>query len=133
MVMPEIGRNLFVMLTAAKKGIVTIFDNKNLSLEAFNITVILQSASSDLSLFMLGVVQELAIEEVTNAQVWHRRRGRPHAQSLDILRKRDETSTTFEGAVLDCNVCTVGKAQQLGNHKTANHKVNGPACSSSKR
>ena len=55
--------------------------------------------------------------------MWHRRLGHLHAQSLDIPRKRDGTSITFAGAVSDCDVCTVVKAQQLAHPKTANHKV----------
>ena len=48
---------------------------------------------------------------VANAQLWHRRLGHLHAQSLDILRKQDGTGITFERAVSDCDVCAVGKAQ----------------------
>ena len=59
---------------------------------------------------------------VANAQVWHRQMGHLHAQSLDILRKRDCTGITFEGAISDCDVCAVGKAQQLAHSKTAHHK-----------
>ena len=61
---------------------------------------------------------------VANAQ--HRRLGHLHAQSLDILRKRDSNGITFEGAVSDCDVSAVGKAQQLAHSKRANHKVNRP-------
>ena len=61
---------------------------------------------------------------VANAQVWHRRLGYLHAQSLGILRKRDGTGITFEEAVSHCNSCAVGKTQQLAHPKTANHKVN---------
>ena len=60
---------------------------------------------------------------VTNAQVRHRRLGPLHAQSLDILRKRDGTGIKFERAILDCDVCAVGKVQQLAHPKTVNHKV----------
>ncbi|CAM9583594.1 unnamed protein product, partial [Ascophyllum nodosum] len=60
---------------------------------------------------------------VTDAQVWHRRLGHLHAQSLDVLRKRDGTGIAFEGAVSACDVCAVGKTQQLAHPKTANHKV----------
>ena len=63
---------------------------------------------------------------VANAHVWYRWLGHLHAQSLDILRKRDGIAITFEGTVSDCDVCTVGKAQQLAHTKTANHKVNRP-------
>ena len=59
---------------------------------------------------------------LANAEVWHRRLGHLHAQSLYILRKRDGTGIAFEGAVSDCGVCAVGEAQQLAHPKTANHK-----------
>ena len=129
---PGIGRNLFSVMTAAKKGIATIFDYENPKLEGFNVTVPLRSESGDLYLFVLNLradrygIKELAINAVTNAQVWHRRLGHLHAQSLDILRKRDGTGITFEGAVSDCDVCAVGKAQQLAHPKSTNHKVSRP-------
>ena len=68
--------------------------------------------------------KKLAMNAVT-AQMWYRWLGHLHAQSRDILRK-DGTSITFEGAVLDCNVCAVEKTQQLAHPKTANHKVSRP-------
>ena len=40
--------------------------------------------------------------------------------------KRGGTDITFEGAVSDCDVCAMGKAQQLAHPKTVNHKVNQP-------
>ena len=72
---PGIRRNLFSVMTAAKKSIATIFDNKNLKLEGFNVTVPLRSESGDLYSFVLGLsaeqygVKELVINAVTNAQV----------------------------------------------------------------
>ena len=47
-VIPGIGRNLFSVMTAAKKGIVTIVNYKSPRLERFNVTVPLQSESGDL-------------------------------------------------------------------------------------
>ena len=111
-VVPEIGRNLFSVMTAAKKGIATIFDYENPRLEGINTTVPLRSDSGDLCSFVLDLsadrygAKELLItmNAVANAQVWHRRLGHLHAQSLDILRKRDGTGIAFEGAVSDCDV-----------------------------
>ena len=116
-VVPRIGRNLFLG-TAAKKGIVTILDYENPRLKGFNVTVPLWSESGD----RYGTT-ELVMNADANAQVCHRRLGHLHAQSLDILRKRDGTGTTFEGAVLDCDVCAKEKTQQLAHPKTANHMV----------
>ena len=45
---PGIGRNRFLVRTAAKKGIVTVFDYENPRLEGFNVTVPLRSESGDL-------------------------------------------------------------------------------------
>ena len=45
MVGPGIGCNLFSVMTAAKKGITTIFDYENLILEGFNVTVPLRRES----------------------------------------------------------------------------------------
>ena len=131
-VVPGIGYKLFPVMTAAKKGIATTFNYENPRLERFNVTVPLRSESGDLYSFVLDLsadrygAKELARNAVANAQMWHRRLGHLHAQSLDILRKRDGTEIAFEGAVSDCDVCVVGKAQQLAHPKTANHKVSWP-------
>ena len=131
-VAPRIGRNLFSVMTAGKKNIATIFDYENPRLEGFNVTVPLRSESGDLYSFVLDLstdrygTKELSMNTVANAQVWHWRLGHHHAQSLGILRKRDGTGIAFEGAVSDCDVCTVGKARQLAHPKKANHKVSRP-------
>ena len=116
---PGIGRNVVLVMTAAKRGIVAIFDYGNSGLKEFNVTMPVRSERGDLYSFVLDVnadgydIKDIAIDTVEKAQVWHRRLGHLHVQSLDILRKRDDTSITFERAVSDCNVCAVGKAQQL--------------------
>ena len=46
-VVPWIRRNLFSVMTAAKKGIMILFDYENLWLQGFNVTVPLQSKSGD--------------------------------------------------------------------------------------
>ena len=87
------GRNLFWVITAAKKGIVATFGHENSRLEEVNVTVPLQSESGDLYLIVLDLsadgysVKELATNAVANAQVRHRRLAHPHLRSLDILRK----------------------------------------------
>ena len=131
-VVPGIGRNLFSVMTATKKGITTIFGYENPRLEGFNVTVPLRSESGDLYSFVLDLsadrygAKELAMNAVANAQVWHRRLGHLHAQGLNILRKRDGTGISFEGAASDCDFFAVGKAQQLAYPETANHKVSRP-------
>ena len=98
---PGIGLNLFLVMTAAKKSIATIFDYENSRLVGFNVTVPLRSESGDLYSFVLDLsadrygANELAMNAVANAQVWHQWLGHLHAQSLDILRKRDGTGIAY--------------------------------------
>ena len=47
-VVPKIGRNLFSVMAAAKKGFVTIFDYESPKLEGFDVSVPLRSESGDL-------------------------------------------------------------------------------------
>ena len=74
-VVPRIGRNLFAVMTAAKKGIVTTFDYENSRLEGLNATVSLRSENDDLYLSVLDLkadgygAKELAMNTVANAQV----------------------------------------------------------------
>ena len=92
-VVPGIGRNLFSVIATAKKSIVTIFDYENPRLEGFNVTVPPWSETGDLNLFVLDLsadgcrAKQLEMDTVAIAQVWHRRLGPLHAQSLGILRK----------------------------------------------
>ena len=91
--MPGIRRNLFSVMTAAKKGPVTIFDFENPRLEGINVTVPLQSESGDVYSLVLDLstggydAKELALNAVANAHGRHRRLGHFHSRSLDILRK----------------------------------------------
>ena len=52
-VVSGIGRKLFSVMTPAKKDIATIFENKNPSLEGFNVTMPLRSEIGDLYSFVL--------------------------------------------------------------------------------
>ena len=73
-------------MTAARKGIAAIHDYENPRLEGFNVAVPLRSESGDLYSFVLDLsadqygAKELAMNTVTNAQVWHRGLGHLHAQ-----------------------------------------------------
>ena len=114
---PGIRHNLFSVRTTAKNSIATIFDYRNPRLKGSNVTVPLRRESGDLDLFTLDLsvdqcgAKELAMNAVANAQVWHQWLGHLHAQSMNILRKREGPGITFEGALSDRDVCTVGKAQ----------------------
>ena len=116
---PGIGCNLLSVMPAAKKGIVTIFDYENPTLEEFNVTVPLRSESDNSYSFELDLsvdrhgAKELAMNAVAIDQVWHRRLSHLHTQNLDILLKRDGTGITFEGAVSDCDVCPWGKLNRF--------------------
>ena len=131
-VVPRTGRNLFLGVTVAKKGIVTIFDYENPRLEGFDATVPLRNESGELYSFVLDLsadrysAKELAMNAVANAQLWYRRLSPLHAQNLYILRKRDGIGITFKEAVSDYDVCTVGKAQQPAHPEIANYKVSRP-------
>ena len=123
-VVPGVGRSLFLVMTAGKNGIATIFELRK---PQINVTEPLRSESGDLYSFVLNLstdrygAKEQAMNAVANARVWHRRLGHLHAQNLDILRKRDSTGITFD--VSDCDVCAMWKVQQLAYPKTANPKV----------
>ena len=134
LVTDDYGNQILVRfnMTVAKKGIVTIFDCENPSLEGFNVTVPLRRESGDLYSFVLELsadrygAKELAMNAVAYVQLWHRWLGHLHARNLDSLLKRNGTGITFEGAVLDCDIYAVEKAQQLAHPETDNHKVNRP-------
>ena len=72
---PEIGRNIYSIKTAARKGIVSTFDVNKPGLEAGNIAVPLRGESDDLYSFKLDLSADgyagkgLAMNAVTNAQV----------------------------------------------------------------
>ena len=85
MVVPGIGRNLFSVMKAGKKGIVVMFYYESTRLEGFDVAVQLQSESDnlysvvpDLSTARYGA-KERAINAVDNAQMWHRWLDRLHA------------------------------------------------------
>ena len=69
--------------------------------------------------FVLGLsadaygTTELAMNAVSNAQRWHHR--------LELMQRNDSNGTTFDGTIVDCDVCTVGKGQQLAYPKKAPH------------
>ena len=75
MVVPGIGRNLFSVMTAAKKGTATIFDYENPWLERFKVTVPLRSESGDLYSFVLDLsadqygAKELTMNAFASAEV----------------------------------------------------------------
>ena len=87
MVVPGIGRNLFLVMVAAKKSIVIIVNYEKSRLAGINATLPLRSESNDLYSFGVNLsangygTKELAMNAVGNAQVWHRRLGHLHLPS----------------------------------------------------
>ena len=90
-VVPTIVRNLFLVKTATRNGIVSIFDRENPRLEAFAITLPLRGEQDDLYSFVLDLradaygATELAINAMFNAQLWHRRLGHLNRRSLELM------------------------------------------------
>ena len=77
-VVPEIGRNLFLVMTAVKKSTVAIFGYENFRMRRLNLTVPLWSEVSDLYWSIPNWrVNRYDTKEPINAvaivQVWHRR------------------------------------------------------------
>ena len=54
---------------------------------------------------------ELAMNAVSNAQLWHRLLGHLNRRSLELMQRHDGNGITFDGTIADCNVCAVGKGQ----------------------
>ena len=130
LIVPGLGRNLFSVKQAARNGIVSIFDMDSPRLEANNFTLPLQELGSDLYSFSLDFTNatgaELAMQTTADATLWHRRLGHLNRKSLNVLKKCDNNGVSFDGTVADCDVCAVGKSQQLAHPKTADHKVKHP-------
>ena len=51
----------------------------------------------------------VAMNAVSNAQLWHRWPGHLNRRSLDLMQWHDGHSITFDGTIADCDVCAVGK------------------------
>ena len=122
LVVPMIGHNLYWVKTATRNGIVSIFDRENPRLEAFGVTLPLRGEQDDLYSFVLDLsadvyaATELAMNAVSNAQLWHRRLGHLKRRSLKLMQRHDGNGITFDGTIEDCDVCAVGKRQQLAQH-----------------
>ena len=58
---------------------------------------------------------------VSNAQFWHRRLGYLNRRSLERTKRHHGNGITFDGTTADCDVCAVGKGQQLAHPKKDQH------------
>ena len=133
LMVPGIGRNLFPVKTAARKGIVSIFDVNKPRLEAGDITVPLRGENDELDSFKLDLSadgyagKELAMNVMTNAQGWHRRLGHLNKRSLEPMNRKNGNGVAFDRSIADRDVCAVGKSHQLAYSKKANHAaINAP-------
>ena len=115
LIVPGIGRNLFSVQSATKKGVVSIFDFDNPRLELSGITVQLRGEDDalyslvfDLSADSHGV-KELAMDAITNVQLCHRWLRHLNKRSLELMQRRDGNGVAFGGSIDHCNVCTMGK------------------------
>ena len=130
LIVPGIGRNMFSVKTATRKGIVSIFDVNKPRLKAGDITVPLRGENDALYSFKLNlsadgyVGKELAMNAVTNAQVWHQRLGHLDTRSLGLMNRNNGNGVAFDGSIADCDVCAVGKSHQLAHPKKVNHAAN---------
>ena len=118
LIVPDIRRNLFSVKSATKKGVVSIFDFDSPRLELSGITIPLRAEDDDLYSSVLDLSadnrggKELAMNEMTNAQMLHHRLGHLNKRSLELMQRRD-------GSISD--VCAVGKCHQLAHPKKAKH------------
>ena len=90
-------------------------------------TLPLRGEQDDLYSFMLDLsadtygTTELAMNAVSNAQLWHQRLGHLNRRSLELMQRHNGNGITFEGTIADCDVCAVGKDQQLAHPKKGQH------------
>ena len=121
-----IGRSLFSVISATKKGVVSIFVSGNPRLELSGITVPLRAEDGlyslvfDLSADSHGGM-ELAMNAMTNSQLWHRRLGHLNKRSVELMQRRDSNGVAFDDSIDHCDVCAVGKRLQLPYPKKTKH------------
>ena len=128
LIVPGTGRNLFYVKSATKKGVVSIFDFANSRLKLSSITVPLRAEDDDLYSLVFDLSadsnggKELAINAVTNPQLWHRRLGHLNKRSLELMQRHDDNGVAFDGSIDNCDVFAVVKSRQLAAHaKKAKH------------
>ena len=115
------------MKTATRNGILSIFDRENPRLGAFGATLSLRGEQDDLYSFVFDLsadaygATELAMNAVSNARLWHRRLGHLNRRILELMQWHDGNGITFDGTIADCDVCAVGKGQQLAHPKKDQH------------
>ena len=63
----------------------------------------------------------MAMNAITNVQLWHRRLGYLNKRSLELMQRCDGNGVTFYGSIDHCDVCAVRKRHQLPHPKKARH------------
>ena len=97
-----IGRNLFSVKSETKKEVVSIFDFDNPRLEVSGITVALCAEDDDLYYLAFDlsadshVGKELAMNAMTNAQLWHSRLGHLNKRRLELMQRLDGNGVAFD-------------------------------------
>ena len=125
LILPGIGRTLFSVKLATNKGVVSIFDFDNPRLDVSGITVPLCIENDDLYSLVLDFSanshggKKLAMNAMTNAQLWHRWLGFLNKGSLELMQRRDGRGVAFDCSIDHCDVCAVGNCQQLAHPKKA--------------
>lgn len=57
---------------------------------------------------------ELVMQAQVDSSLWHQRLGHLNRENMDFLKKQHHNGVSFDGTVSDCDVCDVGKSQQIG-------------------
>ena len=65
--------------------------------------------------------KELAMNAMTDAQLWHRRLGHLSKRSSELMKRRNGNRVIFDGSIDHCDVCAVGSGYQLAYPKKAKH------------
>ena len=127
LVVLDIGRNLFSVNSATKKDVVSIFDFDNPRPELSGITVPLRAEDIDLYCLMFGLSadshggNELAMNAMTNVQLWRRRLGHLDKKSLELMQRRDVNGVAFDDSIDHTDVYALGKNPQLAHLKKVKH------------
>ena len=97
------------------------------SARGLGVTLPLRGEKDDLYLFVLDLsvnaygTTELAMNAVSNADLWQRRLGHLNRRSLELMQRHDGNGITFDDTIVDYDVCAVGKGRQLAYPKKAQH------------
>ena len=127
LIVPGIGRNLFSVKLATKKGVVFTFNFDDPRLKLSGITVPLRAKNDDFYSLVFGLSadshggKELAMNAMTNAHQRHRRLIRLNKKSLELTQSCDGNGVAFDGSIDHCDVYAGGQRHQLAHPKNVKH------------